>query len=530
MADADALKFETVLGHKQELRRNFGLLSLTGLGFIVANAWAATGGTIGISIVNGGPMAVLYGLIVATGFYILISASLSELVSSIPSAGGVYHWATVTGGPKWGRLTGWYAGWLNMSGWLLSAASISSILGNEIVSVYLMNYPGTLQRWYVFVAFEIILWSCVCIVIFANRFLPQINKIAMWISLFGWFISVMVLVITPKTHAPHRQVWREFHDYHHVAPGRPGLVFMIGLINAAFAVGTPDCQSHIAEEIQQPEKKVPQGIMMQMCISFSTAFIYLVALFYSIDDLDAVFAAGPESCTGVIYRQATGTVAGATGLYMVLFISTFPTLIGTLTTGGRLFWALARDGAAPASEFFRQINPRFISPMRSTIAVGCVTTCLGVLYVASASAFNSLVTSYIVLSSLSYLMAILPHVLTGRKHIVPGPFYLGKWGFVINIISIGYIIITVVIFCFPYSFPVTLQSMNWTSVIVGVMISLITMWWFVSGRGRYRGPKYFKEAAEALKVHQPGQVDAVVGDNVKTSEDGISSTSQEGRN
>jgi choline transport protein len=465
--------------------------------------------------------------ILVTIFYLLISASLSELVSAIPSAGGVYHWATVTGGPRWGRLTGWYAGWLNMSGWLLSAASISSILGNEIVAVYLMSYPGPWHRWYVFVAFEIILWSCVCIVVFANRFLPQINKMAMWISLFGWFISVVVLAVMPKQHATHHQVWREFTDYSNAAPGHPGLVFMIGLINAAFAVGTPDCQSHIAEEIQQPEKKVPQGIMIQMCISFITAFVYLVTLFYSISDLHSVLDGGPVFCTGIIYRQATGSVAGASGLTIVLFISTFPTLIGTLTTGGRLFWALSRDGASPASHFFRQINPTFISPMRATVAVGCVTTCLGVLYVASASAFNSLVTSYIVLSCLSYLMAILPHVLTGRKQIVPGPFHLGKWGYAINIASIAYIVVTVVIFCFPYSWPVTTQTMNWTSPIVGIMIGLITLWWFVSGRGKYRGPKYFKEAAEALIANQAGP-GGVADDNTKTSEDGI--LSQEPRN
>jgi hypothetical protein len=31
------------------------------------------------------------------------------------------------------------------------------------------------------------------------------------------------------------------------------------------------------------------------------------------------------------------------------------------------------------------------------------------------------------------------------------------------------------------------------------LIILITIWWFVSGKGTYQGPKYFKEAAEALQ-------------------------------
>lgn len=63
-----------------------------------------------------------------------------------------------------------------------------------------------------------------------------------------------------------------------------GICFMTGLLNAAFAVGTPDCQSHLAEEINEPEKKVPLGVMIQIGSSFVTAFAYLIALFYSIND------------------------------------------------------------------------------------------------------------------------------------------------------------------------------------------------------------------------------------------------------
>ena len=37
-----------------------------------------------------------------------------------------------------------------------------------------------------------------------------------------------------------------------------------------------------------------------------------------------------------------------------------------------------------------------------------------------------------------------------------------------------------------------------TSVITGGLITFITVWWLIRGKGKYRGPKYFKEAAEAL--------------------------------
>lgn len=36
MEDRDALKLETALGHKQQMQRSFGLLSLTSLGIVVA--------------------------------------------------------------------------------------------------------------------------------------------------------------------------------------------------------------------------------------------------------------------------------------------------------------------------------------------------------------------------------------------------------------------------------------------------------------------------------------------------------------
>lgn len=33
------------------------------------------------------------------------------MASAIPSSAGVYHWASVTGGAKYGRVIGFFAGW-----------------------------------------------------------------------------------------------------------------------------------------------------------------------------------------------------------------------------------------------------------------------------------------------------------------------------------------------------------------------------------------------------------------------------------
>ena len=114
-------------GHAQELQRNFSLLSLAGVGLVVGNVWPAIGGSILVAIFNGGPPGVLYEFIVVSVFYWTVAASIAELASAIPSSAGVYHWATVTAGPKWGRIVGFFAGWWNTLAWVLGAASMTSI-------------------------------------------------------------------------------------------------------------------------------------------------------------------------------------------------------------------------------------------------------------------------------------------------------------------------------------------------------------------------------------------------------------------
>ncbi|KAJ6104572.1 Amino acid/polyamine transporter I [Penicillium sp. IBT 18751x] len=503
--EIDEVRLEAALGHKQELRRNFGLWSLTSLGIVIANSWASTGGTIVAALQNGGPMAVIYGLILVSIFYTAISASLAELASSMPSAGGVYYWSSVLSRSS-GRKAGFFTGYLNACAWLLSCSSMSSMLGNEAVAMYLLKNTETQwHSWHVFIVFQIVNWTCCAIVCFGNRMIPLINRVALVLSMCGLVATVIVLAVMPKKHASNSQVWLEYHN--NTGGWSDGVCFMTGLLNAAFAVGVPDCISHLSEEVPKPEIKVPQGIMLQMLTSFTTSFVYLIALFYSINDLDAVFNSKIGFFpTAEIYRQATGSNVGAIGLIAVLFLATFPTLIGTFVTGGRMWWCLARDNATPFSSYFAQVHPTLKTPVRATVAMSAMVTCLGCIYIGSTTAFQALISSFIVLSSLSYFGAIFPHVLSGRRNMVPGPFYMGqRLGMAVNVIALMYIVVTVVFFCFPLVLPTTVQNMNYTSVIIVGLMFFVAIWWILRARREYQGPQYSFEAAERLSAFQSGK-------------------------
>lgn len=191
-------------------------------------------------------MAILYGLILVSIFYTLISASLSELASSMPSAGGVYYWASVSS-REYGRFVGFLTGYLNACAWLLSAASISSMLGNEAVAMYLLLNPGSQwHSWQVFIVFQLLAWICCAMVCFGNKLIPLLNRVALVLSMCGLLVTVIVLTVMPRRHANNAEVWRRYHN--NTGGWSDGICFLIGLINPAFSVGVPDCITHLSEE------------------------------------------------------------------------------------------------------------------------------------------------------------------------------------------------------------------------------------------------------------------------------------------
>ena len=170
--------------------------------------------------------------------------------------------------------------------------------------------------------------------------------------------------------------------------------------------------SHIAEEIPNPGRNVPIAIGTQMAIGFATGLFYIIAIMYAISDYDALF----ESAFPIaeIYRQATGSSAGAIGLLLLVLLCVAVCMVGvyvscpiavqlvstswtarvardigvmlwmiTLTiwdfqiTAGRTLWTLARDGATPFPKVLGRVSPKLGMPLFSTLTCGVLVTILG---------------------------------------------------------------------------------------------------------------------------------------------------------
>ena len=236
------------------------------------------------------------------------------------------------------------------------------------------------------------------------------------------------------------------------------------------------------------EKNIPKALACQVLIGFVTGLCYLVSIFYAINDLPKIMSLNSICPLGDIYFQATGSKAGTVGLLSMTIAPIFIATIGCFITCGRTMYALGRDDATPFSSKIGAVSPRWHSPLWATFACGIFLTFIGAIYVGSLTAFNAFIGSFVVLTTASYLLAIFPHLLTNRKNIRPGPFWMGKYGAMVNVVACSYIVVTFVIYCFPYSVPTSPEAMNYTSVITCGLIVLVGVWWLVHGRSNFHGP------------------------------------------
>jgi choline transport protein len=130
----------------------------------------------------------------------------------------------------------------NFLGWLFGTASITSILANQIISMYGLFHDGyAYERWQVFIVYLTLTWVSAFIVMYMNRALPTITKIGLFFILAGVAITILVCAIMPsrtgKGYASNSFVWKDWQNQ--AGWTSDGFVFAAGMLNGAFAVGTP---------------------------------------------------------------------------------------------------------------------------------------------------------------------------------------------------------------------------------------------------------------------------------------------------
>ncbi|KAI4106473.1 MAG: hypothetical protein L6R37_002165 [Teloschistes peruensis] len=125
------------LGKNPVLKRNFGFLSILGFSSTALICWESMLIVLDQGLKNGGPSGVIYGFILVWIGSLATFASLTELASMAPVAGGQYHWVSMMAPTSSQQIVSYIEGWLTVAGWqalCAGAAFLSAELLQALVS------------------------------------------------------------------------------------------------------------------------------------------------------------------------------------------------------------------------------------------------------------------------------------------------------------------------------------------------------------------------------------------------------------
>lgn len=356
------LPLEHILGSKNggvQLKRSLGAfeLMMMGVGVIIGS---------GIFVITGvaaaehaGP-ALIISFIVAGLACGCAALCYAELASSIPAAGSSYTFAYV----GLGEVFGWFLGWCLTLEYVVAMSAIAvgwSAYGANILSLFGMNLPSELMEdpfsgGLVNLPAIIIISIMALLQLKGTKESAKLNNILVFIKI-GVILVFIVLVATRIDTA----------NYDPFMPFGWAGVFS-GAAIVFFAYLGFDAIANSAEEVKEPQKNLPIGIIGSLLIATILYIIVTLMLTGVVEYSSYSGVAAPVAFAlnevGVRWGSAlvsVGAIAGLTTGVLVL-----------LGSESRLIYSMSRDGLLPKA--FSKISKSGV-PDKAVVfvwALGCV--------------------------------------------------------------------------------------------------------------------------------------------------------------
>jgi hypothetical protein len=103
-------------------------------------------------------------------------------------------------------------------------------------------------------------------------------------------------------------------------------------------------------------------------------------------------------------------------------------------------------------------------------------------------AFEAMVSIAVIGLYIAYALPIFFRVTLARKRFVAGPFNLGIYGVLVGWIAVLWVATISILFSLPVSYPITIETLNYTPVAVGCLLIIVLSYWIISGRHWFKGP------------------------------------------
>jgi len=483
--DADAKKLAE-LGYKQEFDRKWSGFHNFAISFSIISILSGCFTTFAQAWNNGGPVAISVGWPIIAALIMIVGLVMAELLSAMPTAGGIYYWALNLGKP----VHGWVTGWLNLMGLIAVTAGVDYGFANFFVyTANLFNSsidPANLKL--VFVVFAATLLIHIAMNIYGAKIIHRLQSINVWWHVGGVTAVILILIMIPTKH--QSTSWVFTHQINNSGFGNYWFyVLPVGFLLTQYTITGFDASAHVSEETGQASKAAAQGLWKSIAYSAVAGWILLLAFLYAATDEAGITKAGGIS-------QAIFVTALTTGWAKIVLIITcvgqFFCGMSCVTAGSRMLFAFSRDRAVPGHKNWTKLDKNH-NPSRAAFGLGFASLIIALPAVWSAVAFFA-VTSMAVIGLFGSFA--IPIWLRWRKGdaFKQGDWNLGKkWKWMAPIAVLEIVILSVY-FCLPttpagiwWSADFKILSANYTPIAFLVVLGGAMIWWWVSAHKHFKG-------------------------------------------
>jgi len=321
-----------------ELKRQLGLLDIFA---VAAGAMISSGLFVlpAIAYAKAGPAVILSYLFAS----ILILPSLlsqAELATAMPRAGGTYFYVERSLGPIWGLFSG-------MANWFaLALKSAFAVLGMALfLDVLLEKLTG--MRFTEAHIKQIAVFCCLVFTALNIISVKQTGRFQIWLVaallvILGLFVGLGATSVTPQRYSNFLQ------------KGWPAILATSGLVFISFGGLTK--VASIAEEVKQPGKNLPRGMILAWLIVTIFYLAVIIVTMGVLDTAELVQSLTPISLAASKFMQKTGFAV----LGFAAAAAFITTANGGILAASRSPMAMSRDQLLPQP--LARINQRFKTP------------------------------------------------------------------------------------------------------------------------------------------------------------------------